>query len=239
MNTRYRSSGRLPAALSLVALLLTSSASAQEWQSPDSIRAVAESLVQDKTNVSGRITATADELDSRLKLPLCAEPLRASLPYAHAGRSRVTVEVACATPNPWRLFVPVALQAFGPVVVAARPLPRDTVLAAADMRIEEREIGQLSRGHIGELTHAVGLKLRRALPAGAAITPSVVATPVAIKRGQTVTVTAASKLISVAMTGTALEDGYLGEIIDITNDSSGRRVQAIVRSARVVEVLLN
>jgi flagella basal body P-ring formation protein FlgA len=214
-------------------------AAAQAWQPHDSIRAAAEQLAGARAGTGGRVVATADTLDPRLKLAACAVPLGVALPYASAGRARVTVEVTCSAPTPWRVFVPVLMQAFGPVVVAAHALPRDTVLSVNDLHVEEREINSLSRGHIAEPTQAVGLKLRRALPAGAPITPAVVATPAAIKRGQTVTVKAASQLISVAMTGTALEDGYIGQVIDVTNDSSGKRVQAIVRSARVVEVLLN
>jgi flagella basal body P-ring formation protein FlgA len=40
------------------------------------------------------------------------------------------------------------------------------------------------------------------------------------------------------MAGVARNDGALGDIIEVKNESSGRVVQAVVRSAKSVEVLL-
>lgn len=239
MNNRHRVMHSLRQAFCVIAMTAAAALPAQPWQPHESIRSAAENLAQAQARTNARLVATADALDARLKLAQCSEPLAAALPYSQPGRTRITVEVTCSAPTPWRVFVPVVMQAYGPVVVAARPLPRDTILSAADLQIEEREIGGLGHGHIGTAAQAIGLKLRRALPFGAPITPGVVAAPAAIKRGQKVTVKASSSLISVAMTGTALEDGHIGAIIDIANDSSGKRVQAVVRSARVVEVLLN
>jgi flagella basal body P-ring formation protein FlgA len=85
----------------------------------------------------------------------------------------------------------------------------------------------------------LGKKIRRAVNAGEPILPNLLLTPPVIRRGQTVTLKAGASRMSVSMAATALSDGGLGEVIDVTNDSSGRVVQGIVRSARVVEILLD
>jgi flagella basal body P-ring formation protein FlgA len=226
----------------LMASILNSGMAAeqQDWQSHDSIRHAAEEHVRRSTAIEGstRATVVANPLDQRLRLPSCASSLMTETPYKGNQTSRLTVEVGCPSPQSWKIYVPVQLQVFAPVVVAARPLARETVLTEADLYIEERELGKLSRGYVRDPKFVIGQKLRRPLQQGATVTPNLLQIPPAIKRGQIVTVTAASSTISVAMTGTALEAGAIGEIIDILNNSSKRRVQAIVRSARVVEVLL-
>lgn len=210
------------------------------WQSHESIRRAAEQHVRDSGAIAGasRADIVARAMDDRLKLPACESALTSSTPYTATRSSRLTVEVACDSPRAWKIYVPVKLEVFAPVVVAARSLPRDAVLAAADITMEDRELASLTRGYVQDPAFVIGQKLKRPVNHGTTVTPNMLLTPPAIRRGQIVTVRAHSDAFSVAMTGTALQNGKLGEVIDITNNSSNRRVQAIVRSARVVEVLL-
>jgi flagella basal body P-ring formation protein FlgA len=225
--------------LSGIAAALVSLGARAEWQSLESIELAAEKHVTATAKPGGvRSIADADPLDPRLKLPACAGDLQTSVPYGDPRGARITVEVACTGVEAWRIYVPVRLESFGAVVVATRALPRDAVLTLADLSIEERALSRLARGYVAKIEDAVGLKLRRAVPGGAPILPTALASPPLVERGQLVTLQAATGGISVAMTGTALQDGARGAVIDVENGSSGRRVQAIVRSRRVVEVLL-
>jgi flagellar basal body P-ring formation protein FlgA len=229
---------RMASRLVGIATVLIGSSAAAEWQTLESIERAAEHHVASAAEAtSERVVVEADPLDTRLQLPLCEGELATDTPYGNPRANRTTVEVSCPGPA-WRVFVPVSLEAYGRVVVAARPLPRDAVLTRADLSIEERALGQLGRGYIASPETVVGLKLRRAVAAGAPLAPAALASPRLVERGQIVTLQASSGGISVAMTGTALQDGARGAVIDVQNSSSGRRVQAIVRSQRVVEVLL-
>ena len=216
-----------------------STAHAEAWHAHDAIEQAAEDHVRQKHSVAGgRSEAVADALDSRLRLPACEAPLQTTLPYAGSRSRRLTVEVQCGVPTPWKLYVPVNLTTYGPVVVAKRPLPRNTLVSTADVTVEERELGLTGQHYVTDIAHVAGLKLKRTVAAGTAITSRMLATPILIERGQAVTVAARSGTIAVRMTGIALRDGGYGDIIEVRNLSSERQIQGIVKSAKIVEVLL-
>ena len=216
-----------------------STAQAEAWHAHDAIEQAAEDHVRQQRSVAGgRSKAVADSLDSRLRLPACEVPLQTALPYAGSRSRRLTVEVQCGAPKPWKLYVPVNLTTYGPVVVANRPLPRHTLLNANDVTVEERELGLAGQYYVTEINHVAGLKLKRTVAAGTAITSRMLATPILIERGQAITVAARSGTIAVRMAGIALRDGGYGDIIEVRNLASDRQIQGIVKSAKIVEVLL-
>ena len=204
------------------------------------IRAAAEAEVRAaRLPVDGRFDVVADELDSRVRLAPCSQPLTTSLPYGARRSSRLTVEVRCTAPKPWKLYVPVHLTVFQTVVVAARPLARGAVLTPGDIILAERETSRLARGYLLQPEQAIGHRIRRALSPGKPLTPSILESPPLIRRGQVVNLEARTGGLTVKMTGIAKSDGILGEIIDVENKTTSRRVQAIVRSRKSAEVLLN
>jgi len=203
------------------------------------IRAAAEARARAVSGVAdGRIDVVANDLDARLRLHACESPLMTSIPYGNKRSSRVTVEVRCQGPKPWKVYVPVRTAVFRDVLVAARPLTRGSILAPGDMVLAEFDTGTLARGFIADPDHAVGHKLRRAVSPGDPVTPGLLETPALIKRGQRVSLEARSGGLTVRMVGTARSDGILGQVIEFENRSSKRVVQAIVRSPQAAEILL-
>jgi flagella basal body P-ring formation protein FlgA len=85
---------------------------------------------------------------------------------------------------------------------------------------------------------AVGRRLRRPTDEGEAVTTSLLAAATLVRRGQEVQVEAGISGLQVRMAGVARGDGALGDIIEVENGTSGRVIQAVVRSAKSVEVLL-
>lgn len=206
----------------------------------DTIRAAAEAEVRTARRPGdGRFDIVADNLDSRVRLSRCSQPLTTSIPYGAKRSSRLTVEVRCSAPKPWKIYVPVRLTVFQNVVVAARPLTRGAILAPDDIILAERETTSMARGYLLSPEHAVGHRVRRAVSPGKPLTPSILESPPLIRRGQLVNLEARSGGLTVRMSGIAQSDGILGEIIDVENKTTGRRVQAIVRSRKSAEVLLN
>ncbi|RMF95763.1 MAG: flagella basal body P-ring formation protein FlgA [Gammaproteobacteria bacterium] len=219
--------------------LLLMAAPALAWQSPQSIRDAAAAAARAHWSADGaRVDAVADELDPRLRLADCGGPLAVKLPFAKQRSTRVTAEVSCPGPQRWKLYVPVRLAVFRPVVVAARALPRDSLLTADDISLAEQDIGRLDYGYLGRLEDAIGQRLRRPLAAGEPVTPGNLETPPLVRRGQRVTLEARNGGLTVRTAGIALGEGIRGQVIDVKNLSSGRAVQAIVRSAQSAEVLL-
>lgn len=230
-------------------LLVTSAAAAADaaaqddtaqWQPQDSIRAVAEAHVEAKfAHGSGTTQARAADLDPRLKLAVCDRPLQAEMPYGHARNVRVTVRVTCPAEPGWRIHVPVEVVTVSRVVTLKRALGRGSIVTADDLTLTEARLGRLGHGYFASIDDVIGQRLRRPARAGSVLVPAQLETPPAIRRGQSVMIVANAQGIGVKMRGTALSDGTIGQIIDVENASSGRRIEGIVRSARAVEILLH
>lgn len=226
--------------LLLLSLLLASCAvSAGEWHPHEEIRAAAADAVRSQRAVpGGRLEVVADDLDARVRLPRCAQALKVSVPFDGRAGGRITTQVRCTGPAPWKLYVPVRLVLFQPVLVSSRALARDSVLQADDFVLQERDTGRLSYGYLARVDDVVGQRLRRAMAPGEVLTPNNLKTPPLIKRGQQVTLEARGRGLTVRMAGVAGADGVRGEVISVKNLRSGEEVQGIVRSAKSVEILL-
>jgi flagella basal body P-ring formation protein FlgA len=219
--------------------LLPAPAEAAAWQDHGAIRGAAERAAMDAAGADGaRVAARADALDPRLRLPACGAPLAAETPAAAKG-GRVTVEVRCPAGQGWRLFVPVRVTVTRTVVVAARSLARDAVLAPGDVQLAERDVSTLPYGYLPAADLALGRQLRRGLAPGDVLTPALVAEPVVVRRGQSVTLEARGRGLRVVMPGIARAEGAAGERIPVENARSGRIVQAVVRDGGTVEIRLD
>jgi flagella basal body P-ring formation protein FlgA len=226
----------------LIALLcaaLCEAAGAQAWQRLEDIRVAAvEHVRAELASGTAKRSVEAAALDQRLHLVACDAPLEAfTAPGVNAGASR-TVGVRCASPQPWKIYVSVRVSSRDRVLVASRPLARDAVIAADDLRYEERDIDLLAQGYVTNPQRLAGMRLRRPAAEGAVITPSMIAAAPLVARGQQVTLEAADAGVHIRMAGEALEEATLGERIRVRNVSSARIVEGIVRSPEVVEVLL-
>ncbi len=224
----------------VASVLLTDAAQAEaQWQSHESILAAAAEAVRLQTsNGADRVETVAQPLDPRVRLKRCEQPLVADVPYSRKQSARVTAQVRCVGASPWKIHVPVRLALFRTVVVAERSLARDSLLTAGDISLAQRDVGVLDYGYLTASDQAIGNRLRRGVDAGEALTPGNLEIPALVKRGQRVTLTAQSGGVSVRMAGIAQADGTRGEVIKVENLNSGRLIQAIVRSAQSVEVLL-
>ena len=233
MNLKTTSSWLLPGA----AFLITGNAwCAAGWQSHEDMRQAAQQAVLAALGEPAEVVA--DSPDPRLRLPNCPEALTAVVPANSPHAGRVTAEVRCPGEQPWRLYLPVRINGTQPVVVAARALDRDTVLAPGDVRLARADNGTAAPGALHDPVFVVGRRLRRPAEEGQAVTAALLAAPTLVRRGQQVTVEALAGGLAVRMAGVARADGALGDTIQVESGTSGRVVQAVVRSAKSVEVLL-
>lgn len=199
------------------------------------IERAAETYLATRTN-SG--TASATTLDPRLRLARCDQALQ---PFLRAGakiRQRTIVGVRCSGSQPWKVYVPVNLAVTETVLVLTNNLPRGHTLKADDLQSERRDVSRLPGGYLASTQDVLGQRLKQSLRAGSILTPSALQAELLIRRGQTVTLSAATDAISIRMTGKALMDGTLNQRIRVENGSSGRVVEGMVRSAERVEVLV-
>ncbi|MGB5247053.1 MAG: flagellar basal body P-ring formation chaperone FlgA [Woeseia sp.] len=182
--------------------------------------------------------AKAAALDRRLRLARCDVPLEAFMRPGSKIRQRTIVGVRCSGAQPWKVYVPVNLIDERDVVVLRRALPRGHELTADDLQVEQRDVSRLTGGYATDLTAVVGQRLKQSLQGGSIVTTAATVSKVLVRRGQSVTLRAQNDAIHIRVAGKALMDGALGQRIRVKNAASGRIVEGLVRSAELVEVLV-
>ncbi len=223
----------------LLCLLLTGTAHAADFQSHESIRKAAESYATaEAADLDGKTVVTAGDLDTRLRLSRCQEPLETFTPSGRSNISRITVGVRCNSEKSWTLYVPVSISIQKEIAVATRELSRGQVLTHKDVRLEERDVAPLRRGYFQSQEEVIGKKLKRSIRMSDPITPPKITTPVAVKRGSKVMILASTGAIQVRMNGKALDNGSVGERIKVENQNSRREIEATVVGPGMVEVVM-
>ena len=152
-------------------------------------------------------------------------------------KDRVTIELRCAGPTAWHLYVPVRIVGTTPVAVTVHALVTGSVLTAADLKVEQHDISELPQGYFDDPAVAVSLTAARPISGGAILTNQQLVASRAVQRGQAVTLVADSGGMLVRMAGRAMSDGLVNQRVKVQNLSSGKIVEGIARSEQVVEII--
>jgi len=184
----------------------------------------------------GRRATHAGTLDPRLHLTKCRTALESSLAPGARSPTRMTVQVRCADPGGWRVYVPVQVTYFDRVVVAARSVDRGATLKSADLLVEERETSALPASYMRDPGELSGFTLARPVVAGTVISPALLSADHIIHRGDVVTLIAQAGGMIVRAQGRALDDAALRARVRVQNLASGRRVEGLATATGVVEV---
>ncbi|WP_193072892.1 flagellar basal body P-ring formation chaperone FlgA [Pseudomonas sp. FME51] len=230
--------------IALAALLSAGSLSASPLI--DQLIGTTTTYLEDKvaTHLAGstrdaRFEIKVSRLDPRLRLPLCPpEAIQASLESPDIPVGRVTVRVTCDSDVQWRLFVPATVELYHQVLVTTRPLPRHAVIAAQDITLRERNVGNISGGYLMRPERAIGMRVRRPVAADTVLSPNQLEQDETVKRGDKVVISAANSRVSVRMPGEALESGSTGSQIRVRNLRSDRVVRARIIGPGQVEVAM-
>lgn len=220
----------------LAALLLTANANAGV-QSLEAIQAAAEGFVRASLpENSARHFVTAGKLDPRLRLDECASPLEAFSQGAAATNARQTIGVRCPNANSWTLYVPVTVEVEVSVLVLRRPLARRARVEMTDVEPQVRRLPGSSAAFINDIASLQGHRLKRALPVGTALTVEMLVPDVIVRRGQQVTLIAASGPVQIRAQGQALTEGGAADRVRVQNVTSLKVVEGVVESDGSVRV---
>lgn len=176
------------------------------------------------------------DLDPRVRLPKCEAELETFLPGGAKTVGITSVGVRCSGPNPWTIYQVATVHVFDQVLVARRFLPKRTLLSTADLRSERRDLSTLLGDYETVPEQLIGKQLRRALMAGAVISPQAVKTIPVIQRGDTITIISRYSGMEVSSTGIALNAAELGERVRIRNTSTKRIVEGTAIDSRRAEI---
>ncbi|MFK3771206.1 flagellar basal body P-ring formation chaperone FlgA [Pseudomonas sp. NPDC089406] len=189
------------------------------------------------TQTQGRYEIQVNNLDPRLRMPLCSQQLDASL-ESPTPLGRVTVKIRCDGAAPWTVFVPAQVRLLRNVVVMTRPLKRESMVEEGDVALRERDVGTLGPGYLTQLDQAVGMKLVRPMVLDQVLTQVQLEQAEVIRKGDHVVIIARSGSLSVRMPGEALSKGGMQEQIRVRNLNSKRVVKARVTGPGQVEVAM-
>ena len=204
------------------------------------IRATAHEFIikQIDAHMVERTTVELGNLDPRLRLAPCTMGLRAFAPMGTRAMGGSLVGVQCVGPTRWSVFLRVNVVVEAPVLVAYRGLARGGVITADDLRIEVRRIDSLRSGYVSDFAQAVGMVASRHIRAGAALTPRMLNAQRLVRRGERVIMLISSGAMTVRASGKSLSDGVMGQVIDLRNARTGKRVSGRVNGLGTVEVAL-
>jgi flagellar basal body P-ring formation protein FlgA len=188
------------------------------------------------SQTEGRYEIQVNQLDPRLRMPMCDKELTASLESPAKPLGRVTVKVRCEGTSPWTVFVPAQVRLFRDVVTTARPLRRADIVEPADVLLRERDVSLINQGYLTTLDQAIGQRLTRPMVTDQVITLVHLEQAEVIRKGDQVVITARSGTLSVRMPGEAMSNGGMSEQIRVKNLNSKRVIKAQVTAPGQVEV---
>ncbi len=190
------------------------------------------------SRTEGRYEIQVNQLDPRLRMPMCDKELTATLESPAIPIGRVTVKVRCDSTAPWTVFVPAQVRLFRDVVTTTRPLKRAGVIEPGDVMLRERDISLISQGYFTSMDQAIGQKLTRPTVTDQVLTQVHLEQAEVITKGDQVVITARSGTLSVRMPGEALSNGGIREQIRVKNLNSQRVIKAQVIAPGQVEVAM-
>jgi flagella basal body P-ring formation protein FlgA len=240
MISKHTRSGMIKINISAALLLLTllpCLAIGAGFQSHASIQNTASQHILDQSDdYPSNPEVIPGRLDNRLRLKQCDQPLESYTPQGKRKMGRVTVGVRCNGTIKWTLFVPVTVKVMAEIVVSKNNLPRGSIINPEDIAIERRDISRLHRGYLENKEAAVGKKLRQRVRQNQVLTPSQLIEPLSVKRNNRVLIQASNETVQVRMIGKALQNGSLGQIIRVKNESSNREIDAKIIAPGIVQV---
>jgi flagellar basal body P-ring formation protein FlgA len=188
-------------------------------------------------------------LDSRLKLQACAVPMVFDTPFSSAE----TVRVRCSQPV-WQLYVKVfnksAPKALAPVnrestvgkdvhrkvLVAAGVLPRGTVLNETHVVLADADTSNIGSPAFEAVADVMHSELVRDLRPGQPVRVQDVRQTVLVKRGQTVLLSVGqAQGFQITARVEALQDGRMGEKVQLKNSESGKILTGVVKGPNAVQ----
>jgi flagella basal body P-ring formation protein FlgA len=196
----------------------------------EELRAAVEAALAGALGPGERLRAL--DVPGPARIPVGPYEIRVAAPAAgsRGGWRRLAATVLQEGRLAATVPVRAAIEAVGPVVIVRRPVARGTLLGAADLAVEERDLAAAPAGVFGDLGEAIGREARVALVPGTPLTGQQVASPLLVRRGDAVTVVVETPGMRLSVAGEALEEGAAGAAVRVRNGASRQEL-----AGRVVE----
>lgn len=175
-----------------------------------------------------------NSLDPHLKLPKCTTALTIQTDN-DLSKANNTIQVSCHGDVTWGVRLSYRLQRFAQVVTPSKTLAKGDKILENHLQFVENEITSLN-SYFTDKNSVVGQTAKTIILPGQIIQTSHIIPSKVIKRGEMVNMIAEIPGLKITSKGTALNDGTLGESIQVKTVGSKRIVDATVVSEHTVKV---
>jgi flagella basal body P-ring formation protein FlgA len=218
----------------VASLCLTSHLHAKVF-SKDLLQEMAVSYVatQISTTNDSKTQLSALPLDSRIPDRSCNTAPEMLIPSDPPFNRQVTLQIKCNDAKSWAQYVHVRVIEMAPVVVTSTNLARDEIITRAHLSIEMKPTHFVRVNYLDDPIMLIGSRSKRNIRSG---TPLLLSQVCMVCKGDSVNIYANLKGLRIKTTGVALEDGTLGEQIQVKNKKSGKVLNARVDGVESVQV---
>jgi flagella basal body P-ring formation protein FlgA len=194
----------------------------------------AEQFVSGQLNPDGNktIDVNAMPIDKRVHVPACHSDLTFSSSPEALSQSNVTVKAQC-NDNNWYMFMVVKATETQSVVVISRAVSPGTLLTSDNLHVVKMDKKRLRSSTFADIKDVAGARIKRRVSAGRPVDPNNLCY---VCKGDRVTISAGTSRMRVKTSGVALEDGSMGETIQVKNRRSNKKIYARVASTGQVEI---
>lgn len=194
-----------------------------------------ESLLEDRFV---KFELDIQPVDARLNLSYCSSDLQIQHRPSNRISGRLTMKISCDGESPWRIHVPVKVQAFDNIVVSRLPLAMGTQITEQDVTVELKDVSRLRNGYFSSASQVAGYVTKRPLGADQVLNANLLKPPQMIDRGEKVVILAEGSGLSIRTTGIAMEDGAHGELIRVKNAKTNKVVEGRISGPGQIKVSL-
>ena len=209
-------------------------ASVDKAQLGQIVGAIEQLLQQQTVGLPGRVSFSVGAIDRNLNLSVCAAPEAFMAPGARVW-GNTSVGVRCVGASPWTIYVPVSVRVMAGVVVAAHPLTQGKAIVAADLTLQEADLGLLPGAVMTDAGQAIGRVVTVGVAAGQPLRQDLLRAPLVIQQGQSVTLRAQGAGFKVSAAGKALTNAVEGQIAQVRT-LTGNTVNGVARPGFIVDV---
>lgn len=220
---------------------MISIAAAGQAISGETLRSLAAEAIKRQLGAGGNadVTIAADGADRDVFVPLGQATFKVELPQGVRFGTPTTANVVVSVEQ--KLYTTVSLRfnvkLYKNVLVAGRNIAVAEIIGTDNIRLERRDVSRAS-GYLTDTDKVLGLRTRRALPAGTVLSEAALEKPPILKQGAVVTILAKLGDITVSASGKALQAGSEGAVIRVQNLNSNKVVSARVLDEATVQVIL-
>ena len=218
-------------------IIVTDPVKAGKYQSLESIRFQAEEYVMQFAYKTPYLPEfRASNLDTRLKLRACSEPLHIEFSNRQKTYGSTSLNIGCKQKPEWRIHLPVKIDVYDDVLVTQQPFSRGQKIGSSMFKYEKRNISLLHQGYFTQTHDLKNMESRRNLKRGSVLTQNNIRPSEMVKSGQNVTLILNYKGISIKTSGKALQSARMGQLVKVRNSQSRKIVEGIVSGEGQVKV---